>query len=79
MKDLFSAVNGNYNLRFQSDFGVPGKYRYFGSVIWNILPNSLRNICNFDLFKTIIRRWKLGSCRCRLCKNYLDGPGFITA
>ena len=55
LKDLFSVVNGNYNLRFQSDFGVPGintvfydvnSIRCFGSVIWNSLPNDLRNICN---------------------------------
>ena len=39
------------NLRSQSDFGVPGvntvffganSIRYFGSVIWNSLPNDLK-------------------------------------
>ena len=53
LKDLFSVVNGNYNLRSQSDFGVSGidtvfyganSIGYFGSVIWNSLPNDLRNI-----------------------------------
>ena len=56
-KYLFSALNGNYNLRSQSDFGVPGintvyganSIRYFGPMIWNSLPNDLRNICDFDL------------------------------
>ena len=56
LKDIFSAVKGNYNLCSQSDFGVPGinavfygatSVRYFGSVIWNSLPNNLRNIYNF--------------------------------
>ena len=56
--DLFSAANGNYNLRSESYFGVPGidtvfyganSIRYFGPVIWNSLPNNLRNICGFDL------------------------------
>ena len=41
-EDPFSAVNGNYNIRFQSDFRVPGintvfygvnSIRYFGSGI----------------------------------------------
>ena len=68
LKDLFSAVNDNYNLRSQSDFRVPGistvfyganSIRYFGSVIWNSLPNDLRNICDFDLFKTTMRIWNL--------------------
>ena len=84
LKDLFSAVNGYYNLHSQSDFRVPGinsfyganSVRYFGSVIWNSLPNDLKNICDFDLFKTI-GRWGPVGCPCRLCKNYLDDFGFI--
>ena len=65
LKYLFSVVNGNYNLRSQSDFGFPGintviygfnSIRHFGSVIWNSLSNDLRNICDFDLFKTTISR-----------------------
>ena len=82
----FIAVNGNYNLCSQSDFGVPGintvfyganSIRYFGSVIWNSFSNDLRNIGDFDLFKTTIQRWKPVDCPCSLCKNYLDGLGFI--
>ena len=63
LKNLFSVVNGNYNLHFQFNFGVLGistvfygadSIRYFGSIIQNGLPNDLRNICDFDLFKTTI-------------------------
>ena len=87
LKDLFSVVDGNYNLHSQSDFGVPGintvfhkanSIRYFGLVISNSLPNDLKNICDFDLFKTTIQRWKPVDCPCRLCKIYLDNFGFIT-
>ena len=83
---LFSAVNGNYNLHSQSDFSVPGinkvfygasSISYSGSVIWNSLPNDLKDICDFDLFKTTIRKQKLVHCPCRLYKNYLDGLGVI--
>ena len=71
LKDLFSVVNGNYNLSSPSDFRVPGintvfyvanSIRYFGSVIWNSFSNDLRNICDFDLFKTTIWRWKPLDC-----------------
>ena len=88
LKDLFSAVSGNYNLRSQSNFGGPGintvffganSIRYFESVIWNSLPNDLRNNSDFDLLKTIIRKWKSIGCSSRLCKNYIDGLSFITA
>ena len=87
LKDLFGVVNGNYNLRSQPYFGVPGintvlyganSIRYFESVIWNSLPNDLKNICNLDLLKTTIQRWKPVDCLCRLCKKYLDSLGFIT-
>ena len=59
LKDLCSIVNGNYNIRSQSDFVVPSintvfyganSINYFGSVIWNSLPNDLRNIYDFNLF-----------------------------
>ena len=49
LKDIFSAVNGNYNIRFQFDFRVLGitifygtnSIRHSGSVIWNSRPNDL--------------------------------------
>ena len=84
LKDLFNVANGNYNLRSQSDVGAPGintyfyggnSVRYFGSVIWNSVPNDLKNICDFDLFKTTIPRWKPVDSSCGLCKNYLEGLG----
>ena len=71
LEDLFRAINGDYNLRSQYDFGVLGtktvsysanSISCFGSVIWNSLPNDLRNICDFDLLKTTIRRWKPVYC-----------------
>ena len=86
LKNLFSAANDNY-VFCQFDVGIPGintvfyganLIRYFGSVIWNSLPNDLRTSCEFDLFKTKIRRWKPVYFLCRLCKNCLGGLGFIT-
>ena len=65
LKDLFSAANDNYKVLSQYDFGVPGtntvfhgvnSINYFISKIYNSLPNDLKSICDFDLFKTIIRR-----------------------
>ena len=51
------------NFYSQSDFGVPcrntvfygaNSTKCFGLVIWNSLSNDLRNICNFDLSKTMM-------------------------
>ena len=86
LKYLFSAVNGNKShsqsgfagLGIITVFCIANSIRYFGSVIWNSLSNDLRNICDFDLFKTTIRRYNPVEFPCRLCKHYLDGLVFIT-
>ena len=86
-KDLFSVVNNNYNLWPQFDFRVSGisavfygaiLVKYFGLVIWYSLPNDLKNIYEFDFFKTAIQRWKPVDCPSRLCKTYLEDFGFIS-
>ena len=45
---------------------------------YRIVLNNLGNICDFDLFKMTIQRWKLVDCPCRLGKGCPDGLGFIT-
>ena len=86
LKDLFSAINGNYHLRSQSDFRIPGintvfylenSITYFGPVIRNSLPTDLIDLTDFDLFKTTIRKLKPVYCSFRLLKNYLTVLGFI--
>ena len=61
LKDLFSAVNSNYNVLSQSDFGITGAFFYlknsmriFGLGLWNILQTVLRKNFDFDLLKTLI-------------------------
>ena len=71
VKDLFSTVIDNHDLRPRSDFGVPdistlfyssNSIRYLGSVIWIGFSNSLRKICDFDSFKMTIQRWNPVDC-----------------
>ena len=84
--DLCSAVNGNYNLCSQSDFRIPGintvfyvfnSISYFGPVIWNNLPADLSKHFDFDLFKSVMRKWKPVDCSFWLIKHYLTGFGLI--
>ena len=86
MKDLFSTVSGNYNIRSQSDFRIPGlntvfyvenSIRYFKPVIRNILPADLRKHFDFDLFKLTRQKWKPVDYSFRLIKHYLTGFGLI--
>ena len=84
--NIFIRTNHNINLRSQPDLLIPsvktalkGKQslRYFGSLMWNSLPIDIRNSKSLSLFKTKIKAWKPDSCTCRLCKEYLNGVGFI--
>ena len=88
--DLFNQYNNEdnfYSLRSQPDFQIPRinttlkgaeSVRYFGPVIWNSIPVEIRNIKNFETFKTEIRKWKPIKCPCRLCKTYVKDLGFVS-
>ena len=86
--DIFVNIDNDnsYNLRSRCDFRVPcvntevcGKtsLRYFGPVIWNLVPLRLRSIETISEFKKEIRKWKLDNCPCRLCKDFVSRVGFI--
>ena len=88
LQDLFASRNeySSYCLRSQPDFIIPSinstskgfqSIRYFGPVIWNMIPIELRRVENIETFKTEIRKWKPAKCPCRLCKTYVQGLGFV--
>ena len=84
--DLFIRKSHDISLRSQSDLIVPsvnsvykGKnsLRYLGSITWNSLPIEIRNSETLSVFKSKIKVWYPDSCECRLCKEYIEGVGFI--
>ena len=50
---------------------------FLGPKIWNILPDDMKKITSLNAFKKEIRKWKPKECPCRLCKNYIQGIGYI--
>ena len=71
LKNFFIRTSHNYNLRSGSDLTIPnintvtkGKnsISYFGSVLWNSIPASIRNI---------------EDCPCQLCKDYVANLGYV--
>ena len=47
-------------------------YRSFtfrGSVLWNYLPDKIKNVPSLASFKTQIKMWKADKCNCNLCQN----------
>ena len=87
MKEIF--VDRNYNgpiLRSQTDFEIPqvnsvhkgdDSLRYFGPLIWNIIPKKLKNEPSLKTFKEQIKKWRPNNCPCRLCKEYIQGVGYV--
>ena len=83
--DLFTTYL-SYNLRSQSKFVVPSvrtvhngqnSVRYYGSLIWNMMPGYIKDSETLDIFKGKIRKWKPINCPCRLCKKYIPNLVFI--
>ena len=51
--------------------------RYFGPVVWEtLLPDSFKLITDLSKFKTAIKSW-IPNCKCRLCKHYEPGVGYL--
>ena len=64
--------------RVNTEYMGKHSLRYFGPVVWeNMLPGKYKEITNLSRFKTDIKRWAPDNCRCRLCKTYVGGLGFI--
>ena len=60
------------------DFFVRSSHDFsFGSVIWNSLPNEIRNSETLPVFKSKISVCNPDCCTCRLCREYIGGVGFI--
>ena len=84
--NIFTQKNCHpYNLRLNSQFSRPlvrsvfhgtESISYLGPVIWDILPDSYKNLPNFRVFKNRIKNWKPENCPCRLCKTYISRIGF---
>lgn len=78
--------NGGPKLRSQIDFIVPrvntvfkgdDSLRHLGPLIWNIIPNKIKQLSSLKKFKAEIKKWIPHNCPCRLCKNYIKGLGYI--
>ena len=85
-RDLFKRNSNPYNTRLQSDFVIPrintvlkgsNSIRYYGPVIWNLIPSEIKYVDSLETFKREIRKWKPSNCPCRICKNYIPNVGFL--
>jgi hypothetical protein len=50
----------------------------FGSLIWELVPQSIKETDKLEQFKCKIKNWAPESCPCRLCKIFIGGVGYCT-
>ena len=77
MNQIFKTKTGTYALR-DNNLLVIEKARtemhgvrcssFKGAVIWNKLPNPLKNAKSINVFKKNIKKWKGTECSCHICK-----------
>jgi exonuclease III len=76
MKKMFKVKDISYDLRASNILWQPkfnmityGKntFNYYGSHIWNLLPNDLKKCTSLDNFKSLLRTWDGPHCQCMMC------------
>ena len=49
----------------------------FGPILWNtMLPEKLKECSSLEEFKESIKLW-VPDCNCKICKNYIEGVGYV--
>ena len=75
-----------YNLRYNSLFSRPlvkSVYKgteslsFLGPKIWDILPNTYKDISDLNSFKAALKKWRPVNFPCRICKIYISNVGFV--
>ena len=73
MKDLITIQNSSYNFRRKNQASIPQvkrtrygliPFRYEAARIWNCLPNELRKVDSFPLFRRLLHAWEGIICKC---------------
>ena len=87
LEDIFTLTEYNGpSLRSKSEFNRPNintvhfgedSLKYLGPLIWDLIPNGIKSIGNLEQFKSEVRKWSPEKCPCRLCKNYVEGLGYV--
>ena len=50
---------------------------FLGPKIWEIIPEYIKSAPSIESFKQKIKKWEPENCPCRICRDYIQGVGFI--
>ncbi len=76
MNKMFDVKDVSYGLRDSQILIQPkfkkityGKntFKYYGTHIWNLLPNNIKICESLNTFKTLLKVWEGPKCQCNMC------------
>ena len=81
MNDVFKLrgerkLSQFYRPKANSVYNGTQRVPYLGPIIWDLVPNELKDIGNLAAFKKTIKKWSPEKCPCRLCKVYSSNVDF---
>ena len=59
-----------------SSFGLQS-FSWLGPKIWALIPDDLKNMNSLATFKDKLKEFEFENCPCKLCKEYIQGVGYI--
>ncbi len=81
VKDIFNVKENPYNMRNTRPLIQPNyntvtygrnSIKYKGAMIWNKLPNDIKEALSLKQFKNMIKKWEGPSCTCNMCDKLLQ-------
>jgi hypothetical protein len=88
LDDIFERrINSGPKLRKTREFLQPlSKTVHYGEntlanlgcLTWEELLISIKSAESLNVFKNLVRKWQPKHCPCRLCKEYVEGVGFVS-
>ena len=87
MHDIFKLKDQPHdNLRYNSLFSrillksvykVPKSLSFSGPKIWDILPDTYKDMPDLNSFKVVLKKCRPVNCPCRICKVYVANIDFV--
>ena len=87
VKELFQLREQiTYELRQRPQIQIPWVHsvfsgieslKFLGPKIWALVHHEMKQLESVGKFRNAIKRWKLTSCLCRLCKRYIHRIEFL--
>ena len=50
---------------------------FLGPKIWDILPDTYKDLPYLNSFKVALEKWRSAKCPCRFCKVYIAKVSFV--